>query len=102
MSRTPEEDAAYLLGVEEGTERGTIVGMTQAWLEVQAWAQGMVRSVPRYGDPRHLNLLADLVNNRLLQIGSPTPPEFLLGLPETGRMYAFRDGQWREVTEDGA
>ena len=70
MSRTPEEDAAYALGVEEGTERGTILGSTQAWLEVQKWAIEAERSTPPYTDTRPYTSLLDFVNGKLLLIGA--------------------------------
>lgn len=70
MSRTPEEGVAYALGVEEGTERGIILGQTQVWLEVQAWALDALRNVLPYTDTRHLNALLDLANGKLLLIGA--------------------------------
>lgn len=70
MSRTPEEDAAYALGVEEGTERGTILGATQAWLEVQQWAIARERELPPYTDARPYTSLLDLANDKLLEIGA--------------------------------
>lgn len=84
MSRTPEEEVAYALGVEEGTERGTILGRTQAWLEVQAWAIEVERSVVPYTDTRHLSALLDLANGKLLLIGSGSPESWFPTREEAG------------------
>lgn len=70
MSRTPEEEMAYALGVEEGTERGTILGQTQAWLEIQKWAIESERGLPPYTDARPYNNLLDFANGKLLLIGA--------------------------------
>lgn len=75
MSRNPEEGAAYALGVEEGTERGTILGSTQAWLEVQQWAIKQERAMSPYTDTRPYTSLLDFANGKLLLIGSGNSEE---------------------------